>query len=422
MRRILSDSAWNMLGLVLPLLAAVVAIPVLIINLGADRFGVLSLIWVVIGYFALFDLGLGRAVTKLVSELDDHRNDAELQSLCLTSLCIAGVAGVLGCVIVLMVFWGCGITHHLPNDIQPEAHHALYWVAFCIPITVITAVLKGILEGIQRFRILNLIRGPMGAVFFFLPAAASYADSSLTMAVAMSVVARVVMLCAHYVPCRRMFVLRRQLVSSTWVRPLLEFGGWFTVSNLVGPIVVYMDRFVLAAIVPFSNIAYYTAPFELVSKVLNIPVALTSALFPVINKLRIKGDITALNMKARIQLLVFVAMGLILALGAGLSREFLQIWLGSDFAEHSTRIMQWLLVGFAFNALAQVTYVSLQSQSRTRVVAYLHLIELPLYGFMLWLLIDAFGMLGAAIAWAIRSLLDWLALEYLLRRKEISAL
>lgn len=415
---ILANTGWNLLGLILPLLAAVLAIPLLIGNIGTERFGALSLIWVVIGYFSFFDLGLGRAVTKMLSELEIQHSLASIQSLCVTSLCIAGVAGIAGGVLLLLVFEIGGFVHYLQSEMQPEIQEAIYWVGFCIPVTVCTAVLKGILEGLQRFRVLNLIRGPMGALFFLLPACASFVDASLVMAVAASIVARVLMLYAHYVPCRELYVWRRQLLSRKWIQPLLGFGGWFTVSNLVGPIIVYMDRFVLAAIVPFSNVAYYTAPFELVSKVLNIPVAVTSALFPVMNKLQIKGDASASKMKANIQWLVFVGMAVILLVGCAVASDFLKVWLGADFAEHSTRVMQWLLVGFGFNALAQVTYVSLQSHSQTRVVAYLHLLELPLYAFMLWVLISAFGMLGAAVGWAIRSLLDWAALEYILYRTE----
>lgn len=417
-KNILANTGWNFLGLVLPLLAAVLAIPVLIANIGTERFGVLSLIWVVIGYFSLFDLGLGRAVTKLLSELEIQHSLDRIQSLCVTSLCIAGIAGIAGCVLVLLMFEIGGFARYLQDELQPEIQVAIYWVGFCIPVTVCTAVLKGILEGLLRFRVLNLIRGPMGALFFLLPAGASFVDASLVMAVATSVIARVVMLYAHYVPCRELWVWKRQLVSQEWIRPLLGFGGWFTVSNLVGPIIVYMDRFVLASVVPFSNVAYYTAPFELVSKVLNIPVAVTSALFPVMNKLQLKGDMSASKIKANTQWLVFAGMAVIVLVGCAVASDFLELWLGADFAEHSTRVMQWLLVGFGFNALAQVTYVSLQSHNQTRVVAYLHLLELPLYSFMLWILISVYGMLGAAIAWALRSLLDWVVLEYILHQTE----
>ena len=66
--RLARNSALNLLGLCSPLLVAIVAIPILIRGLGTDRFGVLTLVWVVIGYSSLFDLGLSRALTKIVAE------------------------------------------------------------------------------------------------------------------------------------------------------------------------------------------------------------------------------------------------------------------------------------------------------------------------------------------------------------------
>jgi len=62
------NSVFNLLGQGIPFLAALVAIPPLIRGLGTDRFGVLTLAWMVIGYFSLFDLGLGRALTQVVAE------------------------------------------------------------------------------------------------------------------------------------------------------------------------------------------------------------------------------------------------------------------------------------------------------------------------------------------------------------------
>ncbi|HLJ29909.1 MAG TPA: hypothetical protein VKY85_24590 [Candidatus Angelobacter sp.] len=51
------NTIWNLLGQLLPMAVAVVAIPPVIRGLGIPRFGVLSLAWIVIGYFSLFDLG-----------------------------------------------------------------------------------------------------------------------------------------------------------------------------------------------------------------------------------------------------------------------------------------------------------------------------------------------------------------------------
>src|ERR1035441_4262667 len=54
------NTFWNIVGQVLPVAAAILAVPLLIARLGQDRFGVLTMVWVVVGYSGLFDFGVGR--------------------------------------------------------------------------------------------------------------------------------------------------------------------------------------------------------------------------------------------------------------------------------------------------------------------------------------------------------------------------
>lgn len=411
---VLTNSGWNMLGLLLPLVAAIIAIPILITNLGTERFGVLSLVWVVIGYFALFDLGLGRAVTKEVSRFNDRHDQTCLVSVCVTAMSLAVLVGLFGGMLVLLIGYGWpSLTASLSETLRHEIDSALLWVGLCIPLMVITSVLRGILEGLQHFRVLNLIRGPMGALFYLLPALSSYLSASLTVAVATTVIARLLMLYANYLPCRKLLLWKQHNFSRAWLKPLFEFGGWLTLSNLVGSFMVYIDRFILAAVVPFSNLAFYTAPFEVVSKVLFLPAALTAALFPALNKHRAAGEGKHIRMKAGAQWLTLAVMCVVVVTGVRFSQLLLALWLGEAFAEQSTRLMQCLLVGFAFNALAQITYTALQAEDKNRAVSALQLIELPFYVLLLWVLINAFGMLGAAFAWTIRAIADWLLLEVL---------
>uniref|UniRef100_UPI0034E2C47B oligosaccharide flippase family protein n=1 Tax=Methanothrix sp. TaxID=90426 RepID=UPI0034E2C47B len=62
------NAVLNLIGQAVPLLVGVLTIPFVVRGLGTDRFGLLSLAWVVLGYFTIFDLGLGRATTKYVAE------------------------------------------------------------------------------------------------------------------------------------------------------------------------------------------------------------------------------------------------------------------------------------------------------------------------------------------------------------------
>ncbi|OEU50023.1 MAG: hypothetical protein BA861_00220 [Desulfobacterales bacterium S3730MH5] len=66
--RLARNSLLNLLGLCAQLGVAIFAIPLLIKGIGTDRFGVLTLAWVIIGYLSLFDVGLSCALTKLLAK------------------------------------------------------------------------------------------------------------------------------------------------------------------------------------------------------------------------------------------------------------------------------------------------------------------------------------------------------------------
>src|ERR1700759_2088132 len=65
--RVAKNTAWNVLGQVLPMAVGVITIPVLIRQLGIDRFGFMTLAWTLIGYAGLFDFGMSRAMTRVVA-------------------------------------------------------------------------------------------------------------------------------------------------------------------------------------------------------------------------------------------------------------------------------------------------------------------------------------------------------------------
>ena len=79
--RIKANVAWNFLGTGVPLLAGLVAIPLLIEAMGTPRFGILSLAWVIVGYFSFFDLGLGRAMTHLIAQKTGSGQESEIPSV-----------------------------------------------------------------------------------------------------------------------------------------------------------------------------------------------------------------------------------------------------------------------------------------------------------------------------------------------------
>ena len=83
----------NLAGHAAPLAAALIAFPVLVARLDPDRLGFLSIAWVLVGYFSLFDLGLGRALSRLVAERTGTPDETKLPELSQTALGLTAGSG-----------------------------------------------------------------------------------------------------------------------------------------------------------------------------------------------------------------------------------------------------------------------------------------------------------------------------------------
>ena len=411
-RLLARNTLWNLLGQGAPLLVAGVSIPILIHYLGTDRFGVLTLAWVIIGYFSLFDLGLGRALTQLVAHrlgADQHEGTPALVWTALLLMFALGCVGTL--ILGLLSLWLVTSVLKIPASLQGESLHAFWVLAAAIPVVISTTGLRGVLEAHQRFGLSNAVRVPSGFFTYLGPVLVLPFSRSLFWVVAVLMVGRIVSGLAYLVLCIRIMpTLRKVALDRQTVGPLFRFGGWMTVSNVVGPLMTYMDRFLIGAVISIAAVAYYATPYEMVTKLLVIPGAIAGVLFPAFSTSFVSDRIrTALLMSRGIKYLFLALFPFSLAIVA-LAHPGLTAWLGAAFAGHSTRVLQLLAVGVFFNSLAQIPFALVQGAGRPDLSAKLHLIELPLYLALLWFAVGAFGIEGAAMAWTVRAALDMLVL------------
>jgi O-antigen/teichoic acid export membrane protein len=179
-----------------------------------------------------------------------------------------------------------------------------------------------------------------------------------------------------------------------------------TVANLINPIMVQMDRFLVGGLLSAAAVAYYTTPFELVTKYWFISNAVLGVMFPAFATSFAQDRGRTSLIFGRSAKYVFLILFPLVLGTIVLAHELLALWLGADFARQSTRVLQCLAAGVFLNGLAQVASALLQGVGRPDLTALLHVIELPFYLVSAWLLIQARGIEGAAMAWTARTALD----------------
>ncbi|MDD2719990.1 MAG: flippase [Gallionella sp.] len=419
-RRKLAHSAiFNLLGQGIPLLAALYAIPVMIFALGADRFGIFTLIWVVAGYFGLFDLGIGRAITKLVAEKVSSQHSAEVPAIFWTALTVIFMSSLVG---TLLLFTSSPwLIEHLlktSDGLKSEALPALQLLAICLPVVICTAALSGFLEALHRFGSINLIKIPMGIFSFIGPLLVLPFSHDLLSLTSILLAGRIIEFAGLLTICFAAFPALRDKVKFTQknIRSLLSFGGWITVSNIIGPILSYLDRFFISALISVSAITYYAAPFSLIIKLAIIPAALVGVLFPTFVRHLLEDRLRAAQLFQRSTRYVIYSTFPIVLILFTFAHEVLTMWIDETFARHSTPVVQWLLVGIFMNGLAQVPVALIHGNGRPELVAKLHLAELPLYLLALLVLLKTYGITGVAIASMARMAVDAIVLLLISRR------
>ena len=112
-----------------------------------------------------------------------------------------------------------------------------------------------------------------------LPLGLALYHQSFTMLMLGLVIARFLMFMASMIWITKYIKLKLNIEWSYAFR-LFEFGGWLTVSSVIGPIMVYFDRFILSSMIGARQVALYTAPSELVLRLITLPSAVTRTLFP----------------------------------------------------------------------------------------------------------------------------------------------
>lgn len=408
--RVLARNAiFNLIGYAAPLLVAFIAVPLLIEGLGTERFGVLTLIFMAVGYFSLFDLGIGRATTKLVAETLARQEIEALPKLVWTSLGMLSGLGlsaslVLGLCNPLLV----SRIFHIPAYLQEETSRAFYLVAASIPLVLGTAGTRGVLEAQQRFGLISAIKVPVSSFFFAAPLLVLPFSNSLCPITLALLGTRLVEFAAYaYFSLRLIPGIRKpHWPEISYVRSLLGFGGWLTVTNVVGPLMTYMDRFIVGGILTMTAVTYYATPYDFIARLAILPASILGVMFPALSaSFLLDTDRFALLYERTLVCVVYVMTPVVLMLTVA-AHPFLEFWIGPEFAAQSTLVFQLLALGALLNAVGQVSFSAIQAMGRPDLTAKIHLLELPLYLGMVWFLALRMGIAGAALACLIRIAAD----------------
>ncbi|CDQ11303.1 Putative polysaccharide biosynthesis protein: putative membrane protein involved in the export of O-antigen and teichoic acid [Acidithiobacillus ferrivorans] len=402
---------YNILGSIAPLGISLVTVPIYLHTIGEARYGVLAIVWLFTGYFGVFDMGLARASAYHLARQRDEAPGVRSTTFW-TALWLNLSFGLLGAVVLYVVAQPV-FAHffHMSEALRRNVLVSLPWIAATLPLGTLGGVLVGALQARERFGYISLTGVLSTVLTQVVPLiVAVFISPELTWLIPAIVLARasgLVLLSAGV--WRFLPIVPSALFDRRRARALFTYGGWISLTNIVGPVLTTFDRMLIGALLSVQAVTYYTVPYNLVTRVAILPGALSNSLFPRFSRAE-SGDGGRLAEQSLV-MLISVMTTLTVSVMAILPL-FLSYWISPEFSQHGAAVGMILLAGVWINGLAFIPYGLLQGQGRPDITAKLHLIELPFFLLILWGGIHWLGLAGAALAWSLRVAADALLIFY----------
>jgi O-antigen/teichoic acid export membrane protein len=377
--------------------------------LGETSFGIFSLAWVLIGYLSFLDIGVNRAATKFISE---HLAEGGVESVqqvvqsAFAANLALGLAG--GALVALFTPYLVHSVFKVSPGLNRQAELAFYAVAVAVPVLLLQGIFRAAVTSYQRFGWINGINAVASGLQWGAAVCLAWRGYGVSAVVCATVVARIGATAVYGVLLFRTIPgLRLVRGGLHGLSRLLRFGGWVSVSQVVSPLLVYLDRAVIASFVSLAAVTVYTVPYELITRLRIIPSSLVSTLYPAFSERGLQGQEADLQRLYEgsvryLWLLVVPAAIFLVVLGP----DLMTLWMGGRFAQQSAGVLQILAVGALANGIAYVPYNILQALGRPDLTGKFHLLELVPYAFLCLTLIPRWGIAGAAVASSVRFGLD----------------
>lgn len=408
------NTVWNVAGNALPLVIGAITIPLLVQRLGLERFGILTLLWAIIGYFSLFDFGIGRAITQQVAALSADSRNAEVPAIIKAGLEFTILTGFLGTATLALAAYPLsrfGLSVSAP--LQQEVFFSLIIAAFGIPLATLSSGLRGALEGYEDFQASNMARMFLGVAIFLFPFLSVLINGESLVAITLWLVGARLASCILFtwlvikLPSGKFW--KAKIVKGIRKR-LFSFGAWMAITNLLSPLLVNIDRFVISYLLGAAVVAYYTLPFEFLVRLLIFPGALGASLLPNLARDSAVDSGRAKRTFLNCVKITAVGMFVLCSLAALLAYPLMKFFISEQFADQSWLLCAILSFGVFVNGIAYIPYTALHAQGAAKPTGLLHLIELTLYIPILLVFVHFMGLRGAAIAWTLRASFDAMAL------------
>jgi len=395
-------SSWFALGV--NVLVGIFLSPYILHRLGDTAFGLWILIFSVTGYYGLFDLGIRSSIVRYVAKFAATGERDELDRLVSTALASYSCIGAVTMLITLVAAGYVNAIFKIPPEFVNTARWLLLIVGAAVSLGFPFAVFSGILEGLQRFYLLNfttitatLLRALLIVI------ALRNGRGLLTVAlitVSMPLMGGLINAAAvfRHLPLR----LGIGYVKRSTLGQIASYSGTTFVIIVAGRLRFKTDALVIGTFLSAAAVTYFTIGARLVDYATEVVQSMAQIFVPMSSQSDALGDLQRLRQifvagNRMCALVIFPITAILVLLG----KSVIEAWMGARYVTASYPILLILLIPSTLMIMQAASSRVLFGMGKHQMLAKVTLAEGIANLVLSIILVRKYGIVGDALGTAI---------------------
>lgn len=396
------SSSW--FSLAVNILVGIFLSPFILHRLGDSAFGIWVLIFSITGYYGLFDLGIRSSIVRYVSKFTATNDTEAAAKLINTSLFSYCCVGALSFAITVFLALNARWMFRIPANLQSEAGWLFLMAGSSVAIGFPLGVFGGVLEGLQRFYVLNwtnvastLVRAAL--ILFFL----SRGYGLLTVifiTVTLPLIASIIRgaIALHILPVR----LSWHSIDRSTFREMAHYSSATFITIVAGRLRFNTDEIVIGTMLSAAAVTYFNIGARIVDYAGEVVTGLAQVFVPMSSQSDAHGDMVRLRKifvagNRSCAFIIFPICAVLILLG----KSVIEVWVGQRYIATSYPVLVLMIIPstlfFAQAASARILF----GMGKHRTLAFVNLSEGIANLVLSIVLIRPFGILGDALGTAI---------------------
>lgn len=369
----LKNSLANFLGAAIPAVANLIAVPLLVHNLGVEDYGLLTLVLALVGYFALLDINATQGSVRFIAEYDAAGRSEQANEVISFSLTIYLIIGSTG--LILIWLSAPAMIDHLfaiPEAREGTALVTLRLAGIAFLFSQLQAYLVTIPQAMQQYRISAATEALFGTAAPLLSALVCVLGYGIEMVVLARLVLSVLNVLILWLLVHRLrpdltFVRATKETAGT----LISFSTYSFMARIAAVSHAHMDRLILGMLLGMAHITYYSIPMTLCNRLFGMTYRLGSVIYPAISRLKTRGSLDQVQgMYLTTSRYLTAVNGYLVLIMFVYGKELLRLWVGPEFVREGYPVLVVATTAMMIDSLSNLPSLMNDAIGHPRVTGY----------------------------------------------------